>query len=65
VKQLATLQLGTSSTSRQEVTTEIRQRFRRPSRLTIAAGLFAVIFGIPLGFLAAKHYREPSTTRAS
>jgi peptide/nickel transport system permease protein len=57
VKQLATLQLGTSSTSRQEVTTEIRQRFPATVELTIAAGLFAVIFGIPLGFLAAKHYQ--------
>ena len=59
VKQLATLQLGTSSTSRQEVTTEIRQRFPATVELTIAAGLFAVIFGIPLGFLAAKHYQGP------
>ena len=57
VKQLATLQLGTSSTSRQEVTTEIRQRFPATVELTIAAGLFAVIFGIPLGFIAAKHYQ--------
>jgi peptide/nickel transport system permease protein len=57
VQQLATLQLGTSSTSRQEVTTEIRQRFPATVELTIAAGLFAVIFGIPLGFLAAKHYQ--------
>src|SRR5215217_1732018 len=53
VKQLATLQLGTSSTSRQEVTTEIRQRFPATVELTIAAGLF----GIPLGFIAAKHYQ--------
>src|SRR6186713_1187388 len=59
VKQLATLQLGTSSTSRQEVTTEIRQRFPATVELTIAAGLFAVIFGIPLGFIAAKHYQGP------
>jgi peptide/nickel transport system permease protein len=57
VKQLATLQLGTSSTSRQEVTTEIRQRFPATVELTIAAGLFAVIFGIPLGFIAAKRYQ--------
>src|SRR6185312_9574284 len=56
---VATLQLGTSSTSRQEVTTEIRQRFPATVELTIAAGLFAVIFGIPLGFLAAKHYQGP------
>jgi peptide/nickel transport system permease protein len=39
------------------VTTEIRQRFPATVELTIAAGLFAVIFGIPLGFLAAKHYQ--------
>jgi peptide/nickel transport system permease protein len=59
VGQLATLQLGTSSTSRQEVTTEIRQRFPATVELTIAAGLFAIIFGIPLGFIAAKHYQGP------
>ena len=57
VKQLATLQFGNSSVSRQPVTTEFRQRFPATIELAFAAGLFAVVFGIPLGFFAAKRYQ--------
>ncbi len=57
VQQLATLQFGNSSTSRQPVTTEFRQRFPATIELAFAAGLFALVVGIPLGFLAAKHYQ--------
>ena len=56
-KQLATLNFGTSSTSRQPVTTEFRQRFPATIELAFAAGLFALVFGIPLGFIAAKRYQ--------
>ena len=58
-RQLATLNFGNSATSRQPVTTEFRQRFPATIELSIAAGLFAVVFGIPLGFIAAKHYQSP------
>jgi peptide/nickel transport system permease protein len=57
VEQLATFNFGTSQSSRQPVTTEFRQRFPATIELAIAAGLFAIIFGIPLGFVAAKHYQ--------
>src|SRR6186997_1541817 len=46
---LATLKFGNSATSRQPVTTEFRQRFPATIELALAAGLFAVVFGIPLG----------------
>jgi peptide/nickel transport system permease protein len=59
-RQLATLNFGNSSTSRQPVTTEFRQRFPATIELAIAAGLFAVVFGIPLGFIAAKRYQSPA-----
>jgi peptide/nickel transport system permease protein len=59
LKQLVSGNFGTSSSSRQPVTTEFRQRFPATVELSIAAGLFAVIFGIPLGFFAAKHYQGP------
>jgi peptide/nickel transport system permease protein len=57
VEQLATFNFGTSQSSRQAVTTEFRQRFPATVELAIAAGLFAIIFGIPLGFVAAKRYQ--------
>jgi peptide/nickel transport system permease protein len=48
--------LGTSVTTRRPVTDEIKQRFPATIELTIAALIFAVTLGIPLGFVAAKHY---------
>jgi peptide/nickel transport system permease protein len=48
--------LGTSIKSRRPVTTEIKERFPATVELTVAAGIFAVIFGIPLGFFAAKRH---------
>jgi peptide/nickel transport system permease protein len=58
-KQIVTLNFGTSVTTREEVTTEFKRRFPATVELALAAGLFAIIFGIPLGFLAAKHYQGP------
>jgi len=43
-------------TTRQAVSTEFRQRFPATIELAVAAGLFAIIVGIPLGFVAAKRY---------
>src|SRR5436190_13164286 len=48
--------LGTSVTTRQTVTSEIGQRFPATVELTLAAMTFALLFGIPLGFLAAKRH---------
>jgi peptide/nickel transport system permease protein len=48
--------LGTSSYSRQTVTEELRLRFPATIELAIGAMIFATIFGIPLGFVAAKRY---------
>src|SRR5436309_11505163 len=53
---LAAGDLGTSIRSRRPVTDEIKERFPATVELMVAAGLFAIIFGIPLGFFAAKHH---------
>jgi peptide/nickel transport system permease protein len=47
---------GTSITTRRTVTFEIKQRFPATIELAIAAMIFAVGVGLPLGFFAAKHY---------
>jgi peptide/nickel transport system permease protein len=48
--------LGTSTSSRRTITDEIRRRFPATVELALGAMLFAVGFGIPLGFIAAKRY---------
>jgi len=48
--------LGTSITSRRPVTEEISRRFPATIELAVAAMLFAMILGVPLGFFAAKRY---------
>jgi peptide/nickel transport system permease protein len=48
--------LGTSSQTRQTVTEELRRRFPATVELALGAMIFATIFGIPLGFIAAKKY---------
>ncbi len=48
--------LGTSISSRRSVTYEIKQRFPATIELAIAAMIFAVGLGIPLGFFAAKRH---------
>jgi peptide/nickel transport system permease protein len=57
LKQIGTLNFGNSSTSRQPVSTEFKQRFPATVELSIAAGLFSLLFGLPLGFIAAKRYQ--------
>src|SRR5215218_3849615 len=47
---------GTSAASHRQVTDEIRERFPATAELAMAALLFAVSLGIPLGFFAAKKY---------
>jgi peptide/nickel transport system permease protein len=48
--------LGTSINSRRPVSEELRQRFPATIELAMAAMLFAVVLGIPLGYFAAKKY---------
>src|SRR4051794_5249921 len=48
--------LGVSVASRRRVVSEIRLKFPATVELTLAAMIFAVAFGIPLGFLAAKRH---------
>jgi peptide/nickel transport system permease protein len=48
--------LGVSVASRRRVTAEIKQRFPATIELALAAMLFAVLVGVPLGFLAAKRH---------
>ena len=56
LKTVATGDLGTTIRSRRPVTSELRERFPATIELTIAALLFAVSLGVPLGFIAAKRY---------
>jgi peptide/nickel transport system permease protein len=56
VKTTASLEFGISSASHREVTAEIKERFPATVELAIAAMLFSTLFGIPLGFAAAKRY---------
>ena len=56
LENLATGQLGVSIHSRRPITTELLQRFPATIELTMSAMLFAVVFGIPLGFVAAKRH---------
>ena len=48
--------LGTSTSSRRTITSEIRRRFPATVELALSAMLVAVGLGIPLGFLAAKRH---------
>jgi peptide/nickel transport system permease protein len=50
--------LGVSVASHREVWSEIRLRFPATIELAVAAMIFAVVFGIPLGFFAAKRYGQ-------
>jgi peptide/nickel transport system permease protein len=50
------LDFGDSVTSRRPVTEEFSERFPATIELALAAMFFSVVFGIPLGFLAAKRY---------
>jgi peptide/nickel transport system permease protein len=48
--------LGVSVASRRRVTYEIKQRFPATVELALAAMLFAISIGVPLGFIAAKRH---------
>jgi peptide/nickel transport system permease protein len=57
LKNTARGEFGESTRTRQPVTTEFRERLPATIELAVAAGLFALIFGVPLGFIAAKRYQ--------
>jgi peptide/nickel transport system permease protein len=59
VKTTAHGDFGTSIASHRPVSTELRERFPATIELAVAALLFALLLGIPLGVLAAKHYGQP------
>ena len=59
LKTTASGELGTSVASHRPVTTEIEERFPATVELALAAMIFALAFGLPLGFFAAKKYRTP------
>lgn len=56
VKQVVTGDLGQSIKTQQPVSKMIRERFPATVELTVAALIFAIGFGIPLGFIAARRY---------
>jgi peptide/nickel transport system permease protein len=56
VRSLLRGDLGTSIASRRPVSEEIGRRFPATVELALAAMIFAVAVGIPLGFVAAKRY---------
>jgi peptide/nickel transport system permease protein len=59
LRNIGTAEFGESTRTRRSVTEEFKERFPATVELTVAAGLIAVILGIPLGFLAAKRYQGP------
>ncbi|HWC14649.1 MAG TPA: ABC transporter permease [Actinomycetota bacterium] len=56
LKNVASGDLGASVRTRQPVTDELARRFPATVELSIAAMFFAILLGIPLGFIAAKRY---------
>jgi peptide/nickel transport system permease protein len=56
VKTTASGDLGVSVASRRSVVSEIKVKFPATVELALAAMIFAVSIGVPLGFLAAKRY---------
>src|SRR5215213_10523673 len=56
VQRTAQLDFGVSTSSRRPVTEELSQRFPATIELALAAMVFSVVFGIPLGFIAGKRY---------
>src|SRR2546426_5481521 len=56
LKTTASGDLGVSVASRRTVVSEIKARFPATVELAVAAMIFAVSFGVPLGFFAAKRY---------
>jgi peptide/nickel transport system permease protein len=58
LKTIGSGNLGTSIASTRTVTYEIEHRFPATIELALAAMIFAIGVGVPLGFLSAKKYRS-------
>ena len=56
IKRTVHFDFGVSTQSRRPVTEELSERFPATIELALAAMLFSVVFGIPLGFIAGKRY---------
>ncbi len=56
VENVVQFDFGDSVTSRRPVIEEFKQRFPATIELALAAMLFSIVIGLPLGFLAAKRY---------
>jgi peptide/nickel transport system permease protein len=56
VENVASGDFGTSIRSRRPVSDELQERFPATIELAVAAMLFSVVLGIPLGYAAAKRY---------
>ena len=56
VKTVSQGDFGDSTVSRQPVVEEFKQKFPATVELAVAAMLFSLLLGIPLGFVAAKKY---------
>jgi peptide/nickel transport system permease protein len=56
LRSIADFDFGVSVATHRQVTDEIKDRFPATVELAVGAMLFAMLFGLPLGFLAAKKY---------
>jgi len=56
LQSIADFDFGVSVATHRKVTEEIKDRFPATVELAVAAMLFATLFGLPLGFIAAKKY---------
>jgi peptide/nickel transport system permease protein len=56
LQQTAELDFSNSITTRRPVVEEFKERLPATIELAVAAMLFSIVIGIPLGFLAAKRY---------
>ena len=59
VKNAVQLDFGTNVVTRRPVADEIKERFPATVELAVAAMVFAMAVGLPLGFVAAKRYGGP------
>jgi len=59
LERVVTGDFGLSISTQRPVTDELRERFPATVELAVAAMLFAVSVGVPLGVVAAKHVRRP------
>src|SRR3712207_3454811 len=56
VQKVGRFDFGESTTTRRPVVEELKQRFPATVELALAAMIFSVALGVPLGFIAAKRY---------